>query len=358
LDTRDGTGAPAQRVGPGGVVGLQVAGVKGVPASGVTAVVLNVTAVDPTEAGYVTVYPDGRSLPGTSNLNFDSGRTVANLVTVPVVNGKVDLRNSAGTVDLVADVAGYYTAGAAGSLLTPVAPARLLDTRDGTGAPAQRVGPGGVVGLQVAGVKGVPAGGVTAVVLNVTAVDPTEAGYVTVYPDGRSLPGTSNLNFDPGHTVANLVTVPVVNGKVDLRNSAGTVDLVADVVGYYGDSGSTFAPTTPVRLLDTRTGVGARAGTVGAGGVVSVPVTALEGVPATGVTAVVLNVTVTGPTADSRLTAHPHGTARPDTASLTFEAGQTTAGQVVVPVVDGRVTFSNDSGDTHVIADLNGYFTV
>ncbi|WP_030778371.1 hypothetical protein, partial [Streptomyces sp. NRRL F-2664] len=82
----------------------------------------------------------------------------------------------------------------------------------------QRVGPGGVVTLQVAGVKGVPATGVTAVVMNVTAVHPTEAGHVTVYPNGQAAPGVSNLNFTPGQIVPNLVTVPVVNGKVDLRN--------------------------------------------------------------------------------------------------------------------------------------------
>ncbi|MFE7525412.1 hypothetical protein ACFU7Y_06790 [Kitasatospora sp. NPDC057542] len=357
LDTRDGTGAPAQRVGPGGVVELQVAGVNGVPATGVTAVVMNVTAVDPTEPGWVTVYPDGRPLPGVSNLNFGTGHTVPNLVTVPVVNGKVDLRNEAGSVDLTADVTGYYTDAATGSAFSPITPARFLDTRDGTGAPAQRVGPGGVVELQVAGVNGVPATGVTAVVMNVTAVDPTEPGWVTVYPDGRPLPGVSNLNFGTGHTVSNLVTAPVVNGKVDLRNEAGSVDLTADVTGYYGDSGSAFSPTTPVRLLDTRKGVGARAGTVGPGGVLSVPVTAIEGVPATGVTAVVLNVTVTEPTADSRLTVYPHGTARPDAANLTFTAGQTRANLVVVPVVDGRVSLFNQWGDTHVIADLNGYFT-
>ncbi|WP_245205507.1 hypothetical protein [Kitasatospora sp. RG8] len=356
LDTRDGTGAPAQRVGPGGVVALQVAGVNGVPATGVTAVVMNVTAVNPTGPGHVTVYPDGRPLPGVSNLNFEAGQIVPNLVTVPVVNGKVDLRNNAGSVDLLADVTGYYTDGATGSALTPITPARFLDTRDGTGAAAQRVGPGGVVALQVAGVKGVPATGVTAVVMNVTAVNPTGPGHVTVYPDGRPLPGVSNLNFEAGQIVANLVTVPVVNGKVDLRNNAGSVDLIADVTGYYGDSGSAFSPTTPVRLLDTRNGVGARAGTVGAGDIVSVPVTAIEGVPATGVTAVVLNVTVTEPTAGSHLIVHPHGTARPDVSNLNFTAGQTRANLVVVPVVDGRVTLFNHWGSTHVVADLSGYF--
>ncbi|MFE7638081.1 hypothetical protein ACFU7Z_28965 [Kitasatospora sp. NPDC057518] len=357
LDTRDGTGAPAQRVGAGGVVSLQVTGVKGVPSTGVTAVVMNVTAVNPTGSGHIIVYPDGQPLPNVSNLNYEAGKIVPNLVTVPVVNGKVDLRNSAGDVDLIADVTGYYTDGAAGSAFSPITPARFLDTRDGTGAPAQRVGAGGVVSLQVAGVKGVPSTGVTAVVMNVTAVNPTGSGHIIVYPDGRPLPNVSNLNYEAGKIVANLVTVPVVNGKVDLRNSAGDVDLIADVTGYYGDSGSTYSPTTPVRLLDTRNGVGARAGAVSGGGVVSMRVTGLEGVPATGVTAVVLNVTVTEPTADGHLIVYPHGTDRPGVSNLNFTAGQTRANLVVVPVVDGRVTFFNNWGDTHVIADLSGYFT-
>ncbi|MEU5063333.1 hypothetical protein [Streptomyces virginiae] len=358
LDTRDGTGAVKQRVGPGGVVTLQVAGVKGIPASGVTAVVMNVTAVQPTEAGHVMVYPNGQSVPKVSNLNFAPGQIVPNLVTVPVVNGKVDLRNNAGSVDLIADVTGYYTDQAgAGSALNPITPARFLDTRDGTGAAKQRVGPGGVVTLQVAGVKGIPASGVTAVVMNVTAVQPTEAGHVTVYPNGQAAPGVSNLNFTPGQIVPNLVTVPVVNGKVDLRNNSGSVDLIADVTGYYAATGSAFSAAGPVRLLDTRDGTGARAGAVGPGGSVSLQVTGTAGVPAQGVTAVVLNVTVTNPTEASHLIVHPHGATRPGVSNLNYTAGQTVANLVVVPVVDGRVTFYNNSGTADVIADLNGYFT-
>ncbi|MEV6675714.1 hypothetical protein AB0N09_02450 [Streptomyces erythrochromogenes] len=358
LDTRDGTGATKQRVGPGGVVTLQVAGVKGVPATGVTAVVMNVTAVQPTEAGHVMVYPNGQTVPKVSNLNFAPGQIVPNLVTVPVVNGKVDLRNNAGSVDLIADVTGYYTDQAGtGSAFNPITPARFLDTRDGTGAKKQRVGPGGIVTLQVAGVKGVPATGVTAVVMNVTAVQPTEAGHVTVYPNGQSAPGVSNLNFTPGQIVPNLVTVPVVNGKVDLRNNSGSVDLIADVTGYYAATGSAFTAAGPVRLLDTRDGTGARAGAVGPGGVVSLQVTGTAGVPAQGVTAVVLNVTVTNPTEAGHLIVHPHGIARPGVSNLNYTAGQTVANLVVVPVVDGKVTFYNNSGSTDVIADLNGYFT-
>ncbi|MFD8791495.1 hypothetical protein [Streptomyces vinaceus] len=357
LDTRDGTGATKARVGPGGVVTLQVAGVKGIPVTGVTAVVMNVTAVYPTEAGHVMVYPNGQPRPAVSNINFSAGQIVPNLVTVPVLNGKVDLRNNAGSVDLIADVTGYYTDSGQGSALTPITPSRFLDTRDGTGATKARVGPGGVVSLQVAGVKGVPASGVTAVVMNVTAVNPTEAGHVTVYPNGQPVPQVSNLNFTAGQIVPNLVTVPVVNGKVDLRNNSGSVDLIADVTGYYSAAGSTFSAGAPVRLLDTRDGTGARAGAVGQGGSVSLKVAGVQGVPLAGVSAVVLNVTVTNPTQDSHLIVYPHGVERPGVSNLNYRSGQTVSNLVVVPVVDGQVTFFNNAGAVDVIADLNGYFT-
>ncbi|WP_404870431.1 hypothetical protein ACI1MP_34610 [Kitasatospora griseola] len=355
LDTRDGTGAPKAKVGAGSTVSVQVTGAHGVPAAGVTSVVLNVTAVDPSEDGHLTA---GRPAPGLPSLSFAAHRTTANQLTVPVVDGKVDLRNDTGTVDLVADLAGYYTDAAdQGSALTPITPARFLDTRDGTGAPKARVGAGQSVSLQVAGVKGVPADGVTAVVMNLTAASPTATGWITAHADGQPLPATSNLNFTAGRTVANLVTVPVVNGKVDLRNSAGTVDLIADVAGYYSATGtSTFSPATPQRLLDTRDGTGARQGTVGAGGIVGVQVGGVGGVPY-GATAVLLNVTVTDPTDTGYLTAYPHGADRPGTSSLNWTPGQTVSHQVLVPVVDGWVVFYNSTGTVNVTADLTGWFT-
>jgi hypothetical protein len=117
---------------------------------------------------------------------------------------------------------------------TPVGPTRILDTRNGTGGYTTPVGPGATISLQVTGKDGVPSSGVTAVVLNVTAVNPTAGSYVTVYPDGQARPVASNLNFTAGETFPNLVVVPVgSNGKVDFYNSAGSVNLIADLAGYY-----------------------------------------------------------------------------------------------------------------------------
>src|SRR5438477_313664 len=116
----------------------------------------------------------------------------------------------------------------------PLQPARLMDTRSGLGAPAAKIGPGGSVTLQVTGHGGVPAAGVNAVVLNVTATNPTAASFITVYPPGATRPLASNLNVVTGQTIPNLVVVKLSDtGQVTLYNNAGTVDLIVDVSGYF-----------------------------------------------------------------------------------------------------------------------------
>ncbi|MGW7429132.1 hypothetical protein ACWGIN_06230 [Streptomyces sp. NPDC054861] len=358
MDTRVGIGVPKAKVGPGGTVTLQAAGVAGIPASGVTAVVLNVTATAPTAAGFVSVYPAGTARTSASNLNFSAGQTIPNLVVVPVVNGKVSFYNRAGSVDLLADVAGYYTTAEPGSTYKPVTPTRLMDTRAGIGVPKAKVGPGGTVTLQAAGAVGIPASGVTAVVLNVTATAPTAAGFVSVYPDGTTRTSASNLNFTAGTTIPNLVIVPVVNGKVSFYNRAGSVDLLADVAGYFttDGTGSGYEPVTPTRLMDTRTGLGVPRAKVGADRTVTLQVAGRNGVP-DGVTAVVLNVTATAPTAAGFVSVYPDGTTRTSASNLNFTAGTTIPNLVIVPVVNGKVSFYNRAGSVDLLADIAGYYT-
>ena len=114
-------------------------------------------------------------------------------------------------------------------------PSRMLDTRDGTGAAKTAVAASGTVALQVTGRGGVPATGVSAVVLNVTVTDTQAPGYVTAYPSGTTKPLASNLNFLANTTIPNLVVVKVgSNGQVNLYNgSTSSIDLVADIAGYY-----------------------------------------------------------------------------------------------------------------------------
>jgi hypothetical protein len=238
LDTRNGTGyVRTSPVGPGGSLLVHIPE----PPGGGGYAVLNVTVTNPTSASYLTVYDDENGLavrPITSNLNFSRGETTSNLVIVPVGgSSSLVFYNYAGSVDVIADIEGYYINSADSgvptdittSSFTPTTPTRLLDTRSHNGP----VGANGSVSVQVAGAGGIPAGA-TAAVLNVTAVGPTTATYVTAYADGTTRPATSTLNVGAGQTVPNLVVVPIgADGRVDLYNHSGRVDLLADVQGYF-----------------------------------------------------------------------------------------------------------------------------
>ncbi|MEV5973675.1 FlgD immunoglobulin-like domain containing protein [Streptomyces sp. NPDC051921] len=355
LNTLAGIGAPKAQVGPGKTVTVQITGRGGVPETGVTAVTMNVTATNPTATTFVSAYPYGTPRPATSNLNVTAGKSVPNLVTVPVKDGKVTLYNHSGSVDLLADVAGYYTLGGDGDRFAPVAPARVLNTLGGVGAPRAKVAGGTTVTVQVAGRGGVPAAGVTAVTMNVTATNPTATTFVSAYPYGTPRPATSNLNVVRGQTAANLVTVPVKDGRVTLYNHSGSVDLLADVAGYFtgtAGQGDRFKALAPARVLNTL-----GKAKVAGGAVVSVRIAGQGGVPADGVSAVVMNVTATNPTATTFVAVYPYGTPRPATSNLNVVKGQTVANLVVVPVKDGRVTLYNHSGSVDLLADVAGYYT-
>jgi PKD repeat protein len=230
LDTRNAVGASRGPLAGGKPLTVNVLSAPGVPQGApIRAVVLNVTATNPSGAGNLVVYPDNTTPPGASNLNFTAGQTIANSVIVPVPpDGGIDFLNHAGTVDALADVQGYYTGGPGGAFV-PVTPTRLLNTHStGTalGANTTRT-------LQVAGTAGVPADA-SAAVLNTTVTNGTANSFLTVYPDGTTLPAASNINFSAGQTIPNMVTTSIgANGKVDFYNHVGSVDVLADLFGYF-----------------------------------------------------------------------------------------------------------------------------
>ncbi len=243
----------------------------------------------------------------------------------------------------------------------PVAPARICDTRasNTTECAGMTLAAGGTLKVQVSGEGGVPAGA-TAVVANVTVTGATAQSFLTAYPDGTTRPLASNLNFSAGQTVPNLVTVPLsAGGAIDLYNAAGTVNALVDVDGYYGPgSGQGFTSLTPDRICDTRASNTTECAgkTLSTGGTLDVQVTGQGGVPV-GATAVVANVTVTGPTAQSFLTAYAEGTARPLASNLNFTAGESVPNRVIVPLsAGGALTLYNAAGSVNAIVDVDGYF--
>ena len=357
LDTRNGTGGISGPVGPGATAEVQVTGRGGVPASGVSAVVMNVTVTQPTAAGSLTVSPAGDPRPTPASLTFAAGKTVPNLVVVkPGALGKVAVFNSAGSSHVVIDVAGWYSdvpAGNAGRY-SAVTPARLLDTRFGTGGGA-RLGPGASLDLQVSGRGGVPATGVAAAVVHVAVTGPSASSFLTVYPTGEARPagrqpqlqrrrhGRQPRLREAGHRRQGH---DLQQRRFD-RRDRGRERVVHRLVGgghrrrlHAADAGPHLS-TTPSVPAST----------------VAVQVTGQGGVPATGVSAVVLNATAVTPGAGGWLTAFPTGSTRPATADLNYAAGQTRSELVVVAVGTGGKVDVFSSAGAQVLVDAVGWIS-
>jgi hypothetical protein len=228
IDTRQGAAKPMASTS---VLQLAVAGQGDVPTDGVGAVLLNVTVTEPSSPGFVTVWPSGEDRPLASSLNFVKGQTIPNLVVCKLgTDGKLNLANSAGTTHLVADVVGYFSPSGTTSRNVATSPRRVLDTR----STANPLGAAGLLKLQLTGVGDVPAGGVTAVVCNVTVTEPTASGFLTVWPNGEARPVASSLNFVKGQTIPNLVMCKVgADGAICIFNSAGSSHVIVDVVGFF-----------------------------------------------------------------------------------------------------------------------------
>lgn len=247
LDTRDGTGLSG-KFGSGQTRDLVATGVNGVPGDAV-AVAVNMTVTNANHASDLRSWPKGQSQPNVSNLNWNAGETVPNLGIIKVgADDSISIRNNEGDVDVIFDVVGYYeegdhdeaAAGVAslspqhimGGLYTGLQPTRILDTRDGTGLNGS-FGPGQTRDLTVQGVGGVPAEA-TEVVINMTVTDADHASDLRVWPAGGAQPNVSNLNWNAGQTVPNLVIAKLgTDGKISIRNNEGHVQVIGDVVGYF-----------------------------------------------------------------------------------------------------------------------------
>ncbi len=339
---------------------LKVTGVGGVPSTNVSAVVLNVTVTETTNNGYLTVSPTGTTRPVVSNLNWTTGTTIPNAVTVKVgTGGSIDLYQSGpGTAQVIVDVAGYYVNGALAEpgAFSPITPARILDSRTTGG----RFASNETRDLQILGQGGVPADTVSAVVLNVTVTETTAGGYLTVFPSGQPKPLASNLNWSPGLTIPNLVTVQVgTNGKVSIYQSGtGTSQVVVDVAGYYLGGSPTkpgmFVALSPARALDTRA-----TGAVPAGGNQALAILGKGGIPSAHVSSVVINTTVTETRAPGYVTVFPGTGTLPAASNLNWSAAGSTIANLVTTQIfaDGTIAFHNGSGGTtQVVADTAGYF--
>ena len=243
-------------------------------------------------------------------------------------------------------------------------PARIIDTRYGTGTAKAAIAAHGTRYFTVLGRGRLPRSGVGAVSLKLTATGATAAGYLTAYPSGSGRPDTSTLNFATGRTVANLAVLRVgTNGSVAIYNgSTAAVQLIIDTSGYYvaGDPSrpGMLSPADPVRVLDTRSGLGARRSQVAGHGAIEMRLLGVGGVPSSRVGAVLLNVTATRSGSSGYVSVYPAGASRPTTSVITFTSGLTAADLVVAPIGErGAVTLYNGSAaPVDLLADVVGYY--
>ncbi|GHD63612.1 hypothetical protein GCM10010317_060560 [Streptomyces mirabilis] len=329
----------------------------GADSDGVDAAQLQVVTSAAKASGSLTLYTDGTTRPGTSSISFEPGRTATNEATVEVTpTGSVDIYNgSSGAVTVNVATLGLQSHTQFGRTYHPATPVRLFDTHPVAG--------GHSVMLTVAGAHGVSADA-NAVVLNVTATTTKGSGSLTVSPASTINSGVRGPYWTTGQTASAQVVVPMTDGKVELHNtSRSSANLIADVVGWYGPttSGSVFQPVSPARILNTHTGAGSgKIAKLGAHATLKLKVTGAHGVPASGVSAVDLNLTVPAPSGTGYLIAYADGTSRPGVHSVDFTTKHTVANRALVKVgTDGEIDLYNaGSTPVDVYADLLGAYAV
>ncbi len=365
LDTRNGTGLAGKFVSTT-ARSFAVAGAGGVPA-GAIAVTGNLTVTGQTQAGYVALTTSAQNHPTTSTLNFPLGDSRANGVTVPLASGHLwatyVAASPSATTNLIFDVTGYFTADLTGATYHTLAPARILDTRNGTGLAGKFVSTT-ARSFAVAGAGGVPAGAI-AVTGNLTVTGQTQAGYVALTTSAQNHPTTSTLNFPLGDSRANGVTVPLASGHLwatyVAASPSATTNLIFDVTGYFTAdlTGATYHTLAPARILDTRNGTGL-AGKFVSTTARSFAVAGAGGVPA-GAIAVTGNLTVTGQTQAGYVALTTSAQNHPTTSTLNFPLGDSRANGVTVPLASGHLwatyVAASPSATTNLIFDVTGYFT-
>jgi hypothetical protein len=229
--------------------------------------------------------------------------------------------------DVIVDVDGWFPTG--DRLFHPQQPQRVIDTRTTIGLTTDVA-----VAAAPPGAKGT--------VVNVTITEPSAAGFATVYPCGHAPPLASNVDFLARETVPAAALAAVdATGRVCVHANV-PVKVIVDVFGWLGTS---FTPTSPFRVLDTR-------GNSGPLTDVAVSVPAPHGATAS---AAAINVTTTNPTAAGYVTVYPCGQALPLASNLNYVTGQTIANAAIVRLPAGGLVCVHSFVPSNIIVDVDGW---
>ncbi|MEV7043303.1 S1 family peptidase [Amycolatopsis sp. NPDC051061] len=317
------------------------------------AVAISIVGTGGTAGTFLTAYGD--ALPTTSNLNLGAGKTAAVMAVVPVgPDRKIQVRNNAGSVDVLVDYLGYYSASGEATYQPNDKPAEVLDTRTSLGGHPGKLTGGEIVTVPVRGVAGVPADAV-AVAVNLTGTETDSETFFSVFAQGS--PGPSTLNVATGEDRATQSLVRIGDdGAIRVFLHHGQGHALLSVAGAFvpGDAGSRYAAlSTSVRLLDTRAAT--PPAPLGPGGIVTVPAGDLP----SGATAAAVNLTDAQPSMRSFLSAWSHDLPYSGVPStVNASPGENTSNAATVRLGAGaRFDVRNSAGSTHLVVDLQGYYT-
>jgi hypothetical protein len=370
LDTRDGTGGLSGPFSSHVARTFQVTGgTSGVP-TGATAVTGNLTVTQQMNLGYLSIGPNAQNNPTSSTLNFPVNDDRANAVTVALGGtGMLSVTyaapTSGPTAQVIFDVTGYFTPDMSGATYHALTPARILDTRDGTGGLSGKFSSHVARTFQVTG--GVVPPNAIAVTGNLTVTQQTSLGYLSIGPVAQNNPTSSTLNFPLNDDRANGVTAALDgSGRLSITYAAPvlgpTAHVIFDVTGYFtaDATGAKYVPLTPGRILDSRDGTGGLSGPFSSHVARTFEVIGHGGVPSRA-TAVTGNLTVTQQNNLGFLFIGPVAMNNPTTSTLNFPLNDDRANAVTV-ALSGTGTLSvtyaapTPGPTAQVIFDVTGYF--
>jgi hypothetical protein len=344
-------------VGPRQQLNLSLAELGRLPDTGIGAVALNISASCASATTKVKAWAAGTRRPKAAALYVPAGAGASALAVTAVGAGNtVSLFNRSGTTELEVHVVGYYPV-QGGQLFRPVKTLRVYDSRRD---PAGALAPGAERRVTMPTLSGVPATSMTGALLNVTALSARGSGRLTVQSVGSSR-DSATVRFMPGAPVKNRAVARLDGGTFKVTGRDAPTHVVVDVVGWWAPAevvrGRLFQAKSATKVLDTRKGIGVRRGRLGAGDVIKVKV-AGRGKPVPGsASAVVMNLTATGATRATFVTAWPNRRKRPAFPDLSVPPWRPTANLVVVRVgAKNRVRITNGTGSTHVIGEVVGYY--
>ncbi|MEU8149440.1 fibronectin type III domain-containing protein [Nonomuraea sp. NPDC048901] len=338
----------------GATVTVKVAGVGGVPAGGVSSVAVNFAAKGASGTGGLIVYPSElTAAPGVTGTRYRSGVWEDQLLTVKLgTDGSIKVKNTgSAAVNVYAEVRGYFSAaaaGPAGAAYVPLDTARLVSN--------QSVAANSTSAFTVTGVGGVPATGVAFVALTV-AVKSTGSGKMFAYPSGGTLPGGADIEYRPSYYQSNLVIVaPGADGKIAVNNSGpAALSVYADVAGYFVTPATAVSPSALVPVAPARIAGNV---TVAAGATATVAPLGKGRVPASGVSAVGVNITAKG-TANGMIRVYPGGQQSvPSGGSIAYQPNDFWSSLVPVKLGPGGtfVILNTGSANISVAVDTFDYY--